>query len=306
MSWKHSHLLGLRTLDKEDLARILDKAAYLHSLYPDELPETTLQKKTLAHLFFEPSTRTRVSFDLAIKSLGASSIQINMETSSVKKGESLYDTVKNLEAMGVHGFIVRHRHGGVAEFISKHVGIPVINAGDGFNEHPTQGLLDIFTMLQHTDTLAGKKVLILGDIAHSRVARSNIWGLTKLGAEVFVCGPPTLMPSGIEQLGVKIAPSLDKIIPELDFINVLRVQYERQEVQCIPSIREYRAFFCLTQERLKSAKKDLVILHPGPINRGIEMDSDVVDGPHNVILDQVQNGIITRMAVLSLLLGKKS
>ncbi|MBT5855527.1 aspartate carbamoyltransferase catalytic subunit, partial [bacterium] len=252
--------------------------------------------------FFEPSTRTRVSFEMAIRTMGATSLSIDVANSSLKKGESLYDMIKNLEAMGIDAIVIRHANGGAPKFVSDITNVPVINAGDGYHEHPTQGLLDIFTMIQQRDTVKGKKVLILGDVAHSRVAKSNIWGLTKLGAEVFVCGPPTLIPPGIADLGVTVVPCLDDIIPEVDFINVLRIQYERQEMAFFPSVREYRALYGLTKDRLDKAKKDVVVLHPGPINRGIELDSEVADGPHNVIIDQVTNGIAVRMAVLYILL----
>jgi aspartate carbamoyltransferase catalytic subunit len=303
MTYEQKDLLGLRKLSKESLHLIIDQAKSLKEVLTRENKQVlTLRGKTFVNLFCEPSTRTRSSFEMAIKLMGASALNLNVQTSAFKKGESLYDTVKNLRALGADGIIIRHKNGGAPHFIAKHLDIPVINAGDGYNEHPTQALLDIFTMTETCSNLKGKKVLILGDIAHSRVARSNIWGLTKLGAEVYVCGPKTLIPPYIEKTGAKLIYDIDSIIPELDFINVLRVQYERQEIGYFPSIREYRSLFGLTSKRLEKAKKDIVIMHPGPMNRGIEIDTDVADGPHNVILDQVKNGVAIRMAILYLLI----
>lgn len=298
-------LLGLRSFNRNRLETILSHARSLKQLYADNTHTRSLQGKTVLTLFFEPSTRTRVSFETAIKRLGGSSVGISMETSSVKKGETLFDTVKNLDAMGFDAIVVRHRNAGVPHFIDRILDVPVINAGDGFNEHPSQGLLDIFTMQEQRGTVENRNVLILGDILHSRVARSNIWALLQLGAKVFVAGPPTLIPANIADLGVTVVHDIDDVIPQMDFINVLRIQYERQDLGYFPTIREYRDQFGLTQERLKDAKPELCILHPGPINRGIEIDSAVADGPNNVILNQVTNGVIVRMAILDLLLAPK-
>lgn len=302
MSLEYQDLLGLRFLSAESIRLILEQAKSLKELLSRRHKQVpTLRGKTLVNLFFEPSTRTRMSFEMACKLIGAGSMTINIAHSSLTKGESLFDTVKNLEAMGIDGVIIRHPNGGAPHFVARHLSIPVINAGDGFNEHPTQGLLDIFTMMESKGDVKGKKVLILGDIAHSRVARSNIWGLRKLGAEVYVCGPPTLIPAGIEALGVTVVPYLDAVLDRMDFINVLRVQFERQKIGYFPSIREYRRLYGITDERLKKAKPDVLVLHPGPVNRGTEIDSSVVDGSRNVILDQVTNGVAVRMAVLYLL-----
>lgn len=307
MSFDAQHLLGLRFLSNKEITFILDQAKSLKHIFSKQTKQTpTLRGKTFVNLFFEPSTRTRVSFEMAIKLMGASSINISPETSSFKKGESIYDSVKNLQSMGIDGVILRHPHAGSPHFISQHLDIPVINAGDGYTEHPTQGLLDIFTMREVCGDLRGKKILILGDILHSRVARSNIWGLTQCGAQVTVCGPPTLLPKGIKEMGVKVATHIDECLYEQDFINVLRIQYERQDMSYFPSIREYRSRYSLTNERMARFDKEVTVLHPGPINRGIEIDSEVADGSHNVILDQVTNGIAVRMAVLHLLLTGKS
>jgi len=297
-------LLALRFLNSEQLLRLINSALELKKSFTENQHPRSLSGQTILNLFFEPSTRTRVSFETAVKRLGGSSVALNLESSSVKKGETLFDTIKNLDAMGFDGIVVRHRHAGVPHFVDNTLGVPVINAGDGFNEHPSQGLLDVFTMIEKQGTVTGKNVLILGDILHSRVARSNIWALKTLGANVFVAGPPTLIPAGIEHMGAIVVPDLAKAIPHMDFINVLRIQYERQDLGYFPTVREYRDRFGLTLDRLQHAKPTVNILHPGPINRGIEIDSDVADGPHNVILDQVANGVIVRMAILQQLLSK--
>jgi aspartate carbamoyltransferase catalytic subunit len=296
-------LLGLKNLSKTAILEILQKALALKKILQSGQPAfpNTLSGQTVLNLFFEPSTRTRVSFEIAAQNLGGNVINIQTEHSSLQKGESLYDMVQNLDAMGTSIFIVRHQHAGVPEFIDGHVKGSVINAGDGFNEHPTQGLLDVFSMLEHVPTLDGKIILILGDIAHSRVARSNLWALQKLGANVVYCGPKTLVPDQFAELGVTCCDRLDPVLPEADFVNVLRVQYERQGYSPIPSVREYRNLYGLTADRCQTLKPSAVILHPGPINRGIEMDSEVVDGPRTIILDQVTNGVAIRMAVLHLL-----
>lgn len=300
-TFTHPHLIGLRHLSHSDIQFIFEQTKKIKNAPSKHIP--TLEGKTFANLFFEPSTRTRLSFELAIKNLGASVIHISKETSSFTKGETLYDTIKNLEALGLDGLIIRHKHAGVPKFVADHINIPVLNAGDGYTEHPTQGLLDIFTIQEHLGSVEGKHVVIVGDILHSRVARSNIWGLTTLGAKVTVCGPSTLIPQGIRKMGVNVVTHIDAIIEEADVINVLRVQYERQDIDFFPSIREFRSRFSLTKDRLKKAKKDLLILHPGPINRGIEIDSEIADGPNNVILNQVENGVLIRMAIINLLCG---
>jgi len=304
-SFSQKHLLGLRFLSTEDIKALLDQTTHFKDVLSRPNKQVpVLRGKTILSLFFEPSTRTKVSFETAIKSLGASVVSVNVESSSVKKGESLYDTIQNLQAMGLDAIVMRHKLGGAPYFVSQFANVPVINAGDGYHEHPTQGLLDVFTMQEKCGDLAGKIVLICGDILHSRVARSNIWALTRLGATVWVSGPPTLVNSDIERMGAKIMP-LDEAVKQADVINVLRVQFERQEGSFFPSVREYREFFSLTEERFKTAKSNVVIMHPGPMNRGIEVDSSVADSPNNVILEQVTNGIAVRMAVLYSLLAQQ-
>jgi aspartate carbamoyltransferase catalytic subunit len=287
--------LGIDTLSKTDIVKLLSVAKKLKD--PTSHSNALAGKQVLT-LFFEPSTRTKMSFETALGRLGAIKSSIQLDSSSVKKGETLFDTVQNLAAFGFDAMIVRHAHAGAPHFIAKHVPAAIINAGDGFHEHPTQALLDCFTIQDKIGTVEKKNILILGDILHSRVARSNILTLTKLGAQVFVAGPPTLIPADITAMGVTIIPNLDAAIPHMDVINCLRIQYERQDLGYFPSIREYRQHFGLTAKRLAEAKSTLTILHPGPMNRGIEIDSDVADGPHNVILDQVRNGVLVRMSVL--------
>jgi len=304
---KNKDLLGLRNTSKEDIVLILDTA---HSM--KEVMTRTVRKvpallgKNIVTLFYEPSTRTRTSFDVAAKNLSANTTNIALAQSSVQKGETLVDTAKNLEVMGYDAVIIRHGMSGAPDLLSKHLKGSVINAGDGCNEHPTQALLDIYTMRDKKGDLKDKKVVIVGDILHSRVARSNIWGLSKLGAKVVVVGPPTLIPKNIEELGCTASYSIDKEIKDADFINVLRIQKERQGEVFFPSFEEYHSLYGITKERLKKAPKDVVIMHPGPVNRGVEMSSEVLDGPYNVVLEQVTNGVAVRMAVLFLLLsGKK-
>jgi aspartate carbamoyltransferase catalytic subunit len=301
---KNKDLLGLKDLEEKEIRLIIEQAFAFKELFsrPVKLVPA-LRGKTIVNLFFEPSTRTKNSFDRAIRTLGANVINIALAQSSLKKGETVLDTVKNIEAMGVDAIVVRHTNAGIPKLIADNVDVPVINAGDGFHEHPTQGLLDIYTMQDKKGDLKDKKITIVGDILHSRVARSNIWGLTKLGAKVTVCGPGTLIPSYAEQMGCKIELDLDKAIHDADFLNILRVQFERQNSGFFPTTREYRKFFGVTQERLDKAKKDIIVLHPGPINRGIEIDTEVADGKNNVILEQVLNGIAVRMAVLYLLIA---
>lgn len=297
-------LLGLKDLSLEEIKLILRTARSMKEVISRPIPKVpTLLGKHLVTLFYEPSTRTRTSFNMAAKVLSANITNVALSSSSVSKGETLIDTVKNLEVMGVDCVIVRHNLAGAPHLLARNTKISIINAGDGCNEHPTQGLLDIFTMVDKRKTVKGKKVVILGDIAHSRVARSNIWGLKKLNAEVVVVGPPTFMPQGIEKMGVRVSYKLDEEIKDADFINVLRIQRERMEKGLIPSIEEYAELFGLNARRMEKAKPDIIVLHPGPINRGVEMTSEVADGPYNVILDQVTNGVAVRTAILFLLMG---
>jgi aspartate carbamoyltransferase catalytic subunit len=265
----------------------------------------TLRGKTIANLFFEPSTRTRISFELAEKRLSADTVNFSASGSSVSKGESLKDTARNIEAMQVDMIVVRHQASGAPHFLARSLACSVINAGDGTHEHPTQGLLDMFTIREHKGRIEGLKVVIVGDIAHSRVAASNIWGLTKLGARVVVCGPRTLLPPGIERLGVEPTSDLSEALDGADVVNVLRIQLERQRSGLFPSVREYSRCFGLTRERLLAAGEDVLVMHPGPINRGVEISQDVADGPFSVILEQVTNGVAVRMAVLYLLSGSE-
>ena len=307
MEWKRKHLLGLEELEPWEIEHILDTANSFREISTRLIKKVpTLRGRTIVMLFFEPSTRTRTSFELAAKRLSADTVSISAQTSSVVKGETLKDTARNIEAMQIDAIIIRHSMSGAPHFLTRCVQASVINAGDGSHEHPTQGLLDIFTMREKKGYIKGLKVAIIGDIAHSRVARSNIWGLKKLGAEVIVVGPPTLMPLDIEKMGVKVSFSLDEVIGEVDVVNILRLQLERQKKGLFPSIREYSRLFGLTLEKLKKAKKDLLIMHPGPINLGVELSPEVVNDPRAVILEQVTNGVAVRMAVLYLLLeGKK-
>ncbi|MFH1825720.1 MAG: aspartate carbamoyltransferase catalytic subunit [bacterium] len=305
-SLKKKDLLGLKDLSLEELKLILKTAHSMKEVAARPIPKVpTLLGKHIITLFYENSTRTRTSFNMAAKILSANVTNLAISSSSVAKGENLIDTVKNLEVMGCDAIIIRHGMAGAPHLAAKNMKASVINAGDGFNEHPTQGLLDIFTMKEKKGSVHGKKILIVGDISHSRVARSNIWGLTKLGAKVTVIGPPTMMPKDIEQMGVSVSYNLDKELPDADFINILRIQLERQGKGLFPSIEEYHKLYGLNAERMKKAKPDLVVMHPGPINRGVEITSEVADGPYNVILEQVTNGVAVRAAILFLLLGGK-
>ncbi len=297
-------LLGLKDLSVQDIERIFETAESMKEILGRPIKRApALVGKTVANLFYEPSTRTKTSFEMAARALSANTTSIATSTSSVTKGETLIDTAKNIEVMGVDAIVIRHSMSGAPHLIAQNVKAAVINAGDGMNEHPTQGLLDMFTMKEKKGSLRGKRVVIVGDILHSRVARSNIWGLTRMGAKVKVVGPPTLMPAEIEKMGVEVSFDLKKAIEDADFINVLRIQLERQQKGLFPSVEEYVKLFGIDSKKLKSAPKDVVIMHPGPINRGIELSSEVADGPYNVILDQVTNGVAIRMAVLFLLLG---
>ena len=303
MDWKRKHLLGLEELEVEEIEHILDTTDSFREISTRAIKKVpTLRGKTIVNLFFEPSTRTRTSFELAAKRLSADTVSISAQTSSVVKGETLKDTARNIEAMQIDAIIMRHSMSGAPHFLSRCVKASVINAGDGCHEHPTQGLLDIFTMREKKGSIKGLKVAIVGDIAHSRVARSNIWGLKKLGAEVIVVAPPTLIPMGIEEMGVKVCFSLDEVIGKVDVLNILRIQLERQKGGLFPSIREYSRLYGVTADRLKKAKKDILVMHPGPVNLGVELAAEVANDPRTVILEQVTNGVAIRMAVLYLLL----
>jgi aspartate carbamoyltransferase catalytic subunit len=306
-SLKRKDLLGLKDLSLDEIKLILRTARSMKEVAARPIPKVpTLLGKHIITLFYEPSTRTRTSFNMAAKLLSANITNIAISSSSIVKGENLIDTIKNLEVMGVDAIVIRHSMAGAPHLAAKNSKISIINAGDGFDEHPTQGLLDIFTMQEKKGRLAGKKILIVGDISHSRVARSNIWGLTKLGAKVTVVGPPTMIPKDIEEMKVKVSYNLDQEIGNADFIYMLRIQKERQEKGLFPSIEEYAKLYGLNAERMKKAKKDVIVMHPGPINRGVEMTSEVADGPYNVILEQVTNGVAVRSALLFLLLGGKT
>ena len=299
--WKHKHLIGLRELSREEIEHILDTAQGFEEISTRSVKKApTLRGKVVVNLFFEDSTRTRNSFSLAANRLSADVIEFTQKSSSVSKGETLLDTARNLEAMGIDIVVIRHSAGGAPKFLSRNINASVVNAGDGCCEHPTQGLLDVYTIRKMRGSLEGLKIAIVGDIAHSRVARSDIYAMTKLGAEVILVGPPTLMPAKVEQLPVRVSYSLDDVIGELDVINMLRIQFERMGSNPFPSIKEYSHYFGLTVERMKKAKKDILVMHPGPINRGLEMESEVADGPNSVILQQVTNGLAVRMAVLFL------
>jgi aspartate carbamoyltransferase catalytic subunit len=300
--WTRRHLLGLEDLSAEEITALLDRAEEFRRLAEAGRPKLDLLAGTVvANLFFEPSTRTRTSFGLAAKRLSADTVDFSSSGSSVTKGETFLDTARTIEAMGVAQVVVRHSIPGAPHLLAKRLDAAVLNAGDGTHEHPTQGLLDIFTIRQHAGRIAGLTVTLVGDILHSRVARSNIWGLTKLGARVIVCGPATLIPPKIERLGVEVSTNLDRVLAESDCVNLLRVQFERQRGAFFPSIREYAHLFGMNRERLRRAKPELLVLAPGPINRGVELTGEVADGRQSVILDQVTNGLLIRMACLSLL-----
>jgi len=304
-SWTRPHLLGLEDLSREEILTILDTAEDFVDLSQRRRKKrSTLSGKVMVNLFFEPSTRTRTSFSLAARRLSADTLDFTPGSSSLSKGETFIDTAKNIEAMGVDVMVVRHSSPGAPHLLSKHLQCGIINAGDGAHEHPTQGLLDIFTIRQLKGRLDNLTVGLVGDIAHSRVARSNIHGLSKLGAKVIVCGPPTLVPHTISELGVEVSHSLDEVLPRCDVINMLRIQFERQRNGLFPSIHEYARLFGMDSVRLTKAKPDLLLLAPGPINRGVEITPEVADGPHSAILQQVTNGLAVRMAILYLLCGQ--
>ena len=297
-------LIGLAALSADQIRAILNTAEPFKEISERAIKKVpVLRGKTIVNLFFEASTRTRISFEFAEKRLSADTVNITSTGSSVQKGETLVDTARNLEAMRIDMVVVRHGSSGAARFLAERIPSNVINAGDGSHEHPTQGLLDMLTIRDRLGRIEGVKVCIVGDILHSRVARSNLWGLTKLGAEVAVCGPRTLLPTGVEEMGVQVFGRIEEAIEWADVLNVLRLQLERMHGGYVPSLREYNRVFGVSRERVERAPRDLVILHPGPMNRGVEIDSDVADGPHSVILNQVTNGVAVRMAVLYLLAG---
>ena len=297
-------LVGLEFLSAEQIRLILDTAEPFKEVSERAIKKVpALRGKTIVNLFFEASTRTRISFEFAEKRLSADTVNVATSISSVSKGETLVDTTRNLEAMRIDMVVIRHPASGAAQFLGDRIRSNVINAGDGKHEHPTQALLDLLTLRDRFGRIEGLKIAICGDVLHSRVARSNIWGLLKLGAEVALCGPATLIPRELAELGVQIIPRIDDAMAWADALNVLRLQLERMQGGFIPSLREYNRVFGVTRERLERAGKELVILHPGPMNRGVEIDSDVADGPHSVILPQVTNGVAIRMAVLYLLAG---
>ncbi len=301
LRWQSKHLLGLRQLSAEEITYILDTAKGFEQISTRAVKKApALRGKLVVNLFFEDSTRTRNSFTLAASRLSADVIEFTKKTSSVSKGETLLDTAKNLEAMGIDIVVIRHNAGGAPKFLSRNMNACIINAGDGFCEHPTQGLLDVYTIRKLKGSLKGLKIAIVGDITHSRVARSDMWAMTKLGAEVIFVGPPTLMPAQVDRLPVSVSYSLDEVIEKVDVINMLRIQFERLGGNPFPSVREYSHYFGLTVERMKKAKPDILVMHPGPINRGLEMESEVADGQNSVILQQVKNGLAVRMAVLFL------
>ena len=299
-------LLGLEELTSEQIRLILDTAEPFKEISERAIKKVpALRGSTIVNLFFENSTRTRISFEFAEKRLSADTVNVSASGSSIQKGETLVDTARNLEAMRIDMVVIRHGASGAAQFLAERIESNVINAGDGTHEHPTQGLLDLLTLRDHLGDLTGKRVCICGDVLHSRVARSNIWGLKRVGAEVAVCGPRSLLPNAIEEFGVIVFDRIEEAIEWADALNVLRLQLERMTAGYIPSSREYNRVFGVTRERLDRAKREIIILHPGPMNRGVEIDSDVADGPHSVILHQVTNGVAVRMAVLYLLAGGK-
>jgi aspartate carbamoyltransferase catalytic subunit len=298
------HLLGLEGMQAQEIYQILDTSRSFHEILERQVKKVpTLRGRSMINAFFEPSTRTRVSFELAQKRLSADTINISTSGSSLSKGETLRDTVANLEAMRVDMIVIRHGTSGVPHMLAEHTKASVVNAGDGTHEHPTQGLLDLYTMRERLGDLAGRRVTILGDIAHSRVARSNIWGLRALGARVTVCGPRTMMPKRVEDLGVHVEYDLRRAVRDADVINVLRIQLERQGTNTFPGIREYSRMFGITNEVLNTTKPECFVMHPGPMNRGVEISPEVADGPRAVILQQVTNGVAVRMAVCYLLIG---
>lgn len=306
MSLSVKHLLGIKELQTQDIETIFKTADNFKQILQRPIKKVpALRDTTVANIFFENSTRTRTSFELAEKRLGADVVNFSASASSVSKGETLIDTVNNILAMKVDMVVMRHSASGAPWFLAQHIDASIINAGDGVNEHPTQGLLDAFSMREKVGNLKGKKVAIIGDIMHSRVAMSNIYCLQKLGAEVIVSGPPTLIPKHIASMGVKVEYNVKKALQQCDIANVLRIQLERQHKPLFSSLREYALYYGVNKNMLESLEKEILILHPGPINRGVEIDSDVADGKQSIILDQVENGVAIRMAVVYLLSGNR-
>lgn len=306
MIFTRKHLIGLEDVTDKEIELILNTTESFKSIFARAVKKVpTLRGRTVINLFFEASTRTRTSFELAAKRLSADVINFSVSTSSVVKGETLIDTAKTIEALGSDMIVIRHSCSGVPLFLSKILKSSIINAGDGMHEHPTQGLLDLFTIREKKKKIKGLKVIIVGDIAHSRVARSNIYGLTKMGANVILVAPPTLIPKEVEKLNVKVCNDLNKAIVNADVVYMLRIQLERQKRNLFPSLREYTILYGLDEEKLKLAKPDAIVMHPGPMNRGIEISSEVADSAKSVITEQVTNGIAVRMAVLYLLAGGK-
>ena len=306
MTWTRKHLLDIESLSAEEISTVLETARAFKAVGERAIKKVpALRGKTVVNLFIEPSTRTRISFELAAQRLTADIINFSAEASSLKKGETLKDTARNLEAMNADIIIIRHSASGAPHFLARFLNASVINAGDGAHEHPTQALLDTFTILEKKGKIAGLNVTILGDILYSRVARSNIWALTKLGAKVTLCGPSTLVPKIFEQMGCRVTHNVDEAIAAADIINLLRIQHERQRKSMFPSLGEYTSLFGLNKARLEKTKPDALIMHPGPINRGVEIDSEIADCSRSVILEQVTNGLAVRMAVLFLVNGGK-
>ncbi|MEO8076961.1 MAG: aspartate carbamoyltransferase catalytic subunit [Acidobacteriota bacterium] len=304
-SLKSRHLLGIAGLEAAEITLILDTAVAMKEIGGRAIKKVpTLRGRTVVNLFFEPSTRTRTSFEIAEKRLSADTLSIATATSSVTKGETLLDTVRNLEAMSPDMIVMRHGSSGAPHLLARTCRSTIVNAGDGMHEHPTQALLDAFTIREHKRRLAGLKVAIVGDLLHSRVLRSNLLLLNTMGAEVWACGPATLMPAGIDRFGVRATTSVDEAVDGADVVMILRIQHERMHGHFIPSVREYFSLFGLTPERMRRAAGDVIVMHPGPMNRGVEIDSEVADGPYSVILEQVSNGVAVRMAVLYLLSGR--
>jgi len=303
---RNKHILDMASLSSNDIKQILDTAVRMKEISRRAIKKVpTLRGKTVVHFFYEPSTRTKSSFDIAAKRLSADSLSFSKATSSVVKGETLLDTIHTIEAMQPDIIVIRHPSAGAPHLLAKYCQARVINAGDGMHAHPTQALLDMMTVRERKGRLSGLTLLIVGDVAHSRVARSNIEGFQKMGAKVILAGPPTMMPLGIESMGATVAENLDAAIPEADIIMMLRIQKERQRRFLMPSEREYANVYGLTLNRLKNAKRDVLIMHPGPMNRGVEIAPEVADGPFSVILEQVTNGVAVRMALLYLVLGGK-
>jgi aspartate carbamoyltransferase catalytic subunit len=306
MQFRKKDLLGIKQLEPEEINLILETAETFKEISTRPIKKVpTLRGRTVVHLFYEPSTRTRTSFEIAAKRLSADTFNISASTSSIVKGETLLDTARNLEAMNPDVIVLRHSAAGAPHLLAKNVQASVINAGDGMHEHPTQALLDLLTIKDKKGTVSGQTVAIIGDIAHSRVARSNVWALTKMGARVLVAGPTTMIPHDMDKLGVEVFYRPEDVIPKADVIMMLRIQLERQGQMLLPSLREYARVFGLNEKKLSQAKPDVLIMHPGPINRGVEISPAVADGPYSVILDQVNNGVAVRMALLYLLIGGK-